>query len=200
MHRLRTIVYIDGFNLYHRCTKKARRYKWLDLRKLAEVVLEDKFKILKVKFYTAELKKKEDNSNRMQRKRQLNYLSALRTIKGLEIIEGKFLWDSRYKRYVEKRSDVNLACDLVYDSLTEQIEYVVLISNDSDITRALEVARKKAGKMVIVISPTSENISFDLRKVAHRHLVIKRLDLQESQLPNKVNGEGGTTIEKPFDW
>ena len=31
VQRLRTLVYVDGFNLYFGCLKRAPRYRWLDV-------------------------------------------------------------------------------------------------------------------------------------------------------------------------
>ena len=48
--KLRTCVYIDGFNLYYRCLKDTP-YKWLDLYRMAELLLPaDRHEITKVKF------------------------------------------------------------------------------------------------------------------------------------------------------
>jgi hypothetical protein len=48
---MRTSVYVDGFNLYHGCLKRSK-FKWLNLLKLAEVLLPD-HQIEMVKFFTA---------------------------------------------------------------------------------------------------------------------------------------------------
>lgn len=49
---MRTIVYIDGFNLYYRALK-GTPFKWLNLQSLCESVLPKHLKIDQVNYYTA---------------------------------------------------------------------------------------------------------------------------------------------------
>ncbi|SMC57054.1 hypothetical protein [Polynucleobacter kasalickyi] len=50
--KLRTIVYIDGFNFYYGQLKDSP-YKWLDLVKLFKTILGDENNLIKVKYITA---------------------------------------------------------------------------------------------------------------------------------------------------
>jgi hypothetical protein len=51
---MRTIVYIDGFNLYYyRLLKPEPKLRWLDLCALCQRVLRPENQIVKVKYYTA---------------------------------------------------------------------------------------------------------------------------------------------------
>ncbi len=50
---MRTIVYVDGFNLYFRLLKSRPALKWLDVIKSAEALLNPTNKIVGVKYYTA---------------------------------------------------------------------------------------------------------------------------------------------------
>ena len=52
---MRTIVYIDGFNLYYGCLKNTP-YKWLNLEKLFMQLLDKKHKIIAVKYFTARVR------------------------------------------------------------------------------------------------------------------------------------------------
>lgn len=49
----KTYVYVDGFNLYYGAVKDTP-YKWLDIRKLCELMLKD-HAIHKVKYFTAKV-------------------------------------------------------------------------------------------------------------------------------------------------
>ncbi|MEI7779984.1 MAG: NYN domain-containing protein [Actinomycetes bacterium] len=53
----------------------------------------------------------------------------------------------------EKRSDVNLACNLLADALVGRIDTAVILSNDSDLAEAIRLARRFAGIRVGVINP-----------------------------------------------
>jgi hypothetical protein len=48
----RTIVYIDGFNLYYRALK-GTAHKWLDLHALSKAALPTNHVIEKINYYTA---------------------------------------------------------------------------------------------------------------------------------------------------
>ena len=48
---MRTIVYVDGFNLYYGAVK-GTTYKWLDILRLCQYLL-PKNEIIKIKYFTA---------------------------------------------------------------------------------------------------------------------------------------------------
>ncbi len=83
---LRTIVYIDGFNLYYAI--RSSGFKWLNILKLAERVLHENHIITNVKYYTAHVSGAADPG---QPHRQHIYISALKTVPQIEIFFGKFL-------------------------------------------------------------------------------------------------------------
>ena len=83
----KTIVYVDGFNLYYRL--KNTPYKWLDLLKLSTFYLDPKqHDIIKIKYFTARVKRESNDTSNIIK--QNIYLHALKTISDLEIIFGQF--------------------------------------------------------------------------------------------------------------
>ncbi|MDD5007488.1 MAG: NYN domain-containing protein [Syntrophorhabdaceae bacterium] len=85
--RKRTYIYIDGFNLYHRCLKDTS-CKWLDLKLLFCTLLDQDNNIEKIKYFTTKVSGKMDPD---QPTRQDTYLRALRAyIPELEIYYGQF--------------------------------------------------------------------------------------------------------------
>ena len=72
--RLRTIVYIDGFNFYYG-QLKGTPYKWLNLTSLFKTILGKENKLLKVKFFTARVQPTERDPQ--INIRQDTYLRAL---------------------------------------------------------------------------------------------------------------------------
>jgi hypothetical protein len=125
--KLRTMIYVDGYNLYYGCLKDTSE-RWLDVGKLCEHMLRDDTAIAGIRYFTALVKSRPDNPGQ----RQQTYLRALRTIPNLTIHLGVFLEkistrlraDSRPAKptYVnvwineEKGSDVNLASYLLIDN------------------------------------------------------------------------------------
>ena len=86
---LNTIVYIDGFNLYY--SLRQTPYKWLDLKKLIENILNPSLhKILNIKYFTAV------SVNRNSAQRQDVYLKALGVLQNFDIVLG--LEDTRKDR------------------------------------------------------------------------------------------------------
>ena len=83
----RTTLYIDGFNLYYRALKDTR-FKWLDVKRLAEQVLATHNQITSVKYFTARVS---GHRNPSSPRDQQAYLDALSTIPEVEIIYGRFL-------------------------------------------------------------------------------------------------------------
>ncbi|HSD52452.1 MAG TPA: NYN domain-containing protein [Candidatus Methylomirabilis sp.] len=83
---MRTIVYIDGFNLYYAI--RSSGCKWLNLKALSQAVLSSHHFVIRLKYYTARVSGSVDPD---QPRRQQIYLTALRTLPELEIHFGTFL-------------------------------------------------------------------------------------------------------------
>ena len=75
MNKKRTIIYIDGFNLYYGCLKNSP-YKWLDLKSLFTNLLDSSHEIVKIKYYTAHISSRSGNNDSMLR--QKYYLQAIK--------------------------------------------------------------------------------------------------------------------------
>ena len=197
----KTIIYIDGFNLYYRL--KSTPYKWLNIQKFSHFCLDLKQnQIIKIKYFTALVKEQAgDPSNTI---RQGIYLRALNTISNLETIFGQFkkrqvkgvLCESedrkqlnknivKIKKWEEKKSDVNIATHLVADAYQNKYDCAVLISNDTDLTPPLLHIKHKLKKLVIVISPYKE-INAELKKSAHFYKSVSTKTLEKSQFPEKM--------------
>ncbi len=102
--RVRTIVYIDGFNLYYGAVR-GTPYRWLDLDALSRALL-PKNDLVAIKYFTAIVSARPDDPD--QPTRQGAYLRALRTIPRLET--------------EEKGSDVNLATHLLMDAYEGRLD------------------------------------------------------------------------------
>jgi len=85
--RLRTHVYVDGFNLYYGCLKDTP-YKWLDLDRFCRILLPPN-DILGIKYFTARIASRADDEGAPTR--QETYLRAIRTIPNIEVVLGHVL-------------------------------------------------------------------------------------------------------------
>ena len=199
--RKSTFVYIDGFNLYYRLKKTS--YKWLNLEKFAHACLNpEEHDIRKIKFFTARVKKSTDDPDKTMR--QDIYLQAIQTLPNVEIVWGQFkrrtikglLCDSkgretkqkvRVSKFEEKKSDVNIATDMIEDGYRGEYECATLISNDTDLVTPLLRIKHNLKKLVVVVSPY-EKIHIELKKASHYAKSIKSDDIfQKSQFPLKIN-------------
>jgi uncharacterized LabA/DUF88 family protein len=215
----KTFVYIDGFNLYYGCFKHPHRqhwanYKWLDLEKLCDSLL-PRDDVVAIKYYTADVSNRPPDNH--QSDRQQEYLSALSTLARVEIVKGYFLGpevkrmpqcdaDGNYLgqtvtvlRTEEKGSDVNLAVDLLYDAVKDLYECAVVVSNDSDLERAMRIVRHEHHKLLGIVSPRPERPSQQLSKHANFRKRLGERLLASSQLPPEIR-TATRVIRKPAQW
>lgn len=197
---MRIIVYVDGFNLYYGCLKKTP-FKWLDLYKMSQLLFPND-EIIKIKYFTAPIKIRNNDNDHDRPNRQQMYWRALRTIKNLEIIEGTFLShkvsmkladDSGFVKVLkteEKETDVNIASHLINDAHNDVFEKAVVISNDSDLVLPINIVVNQIELPVTVISPFNRN-SIELKKVATGVKKIRKGLLGVSQFPHEMKDSIG---------
>jgi len=208
---MKTIVYIDGFNLYYGAVK-GTPYKWLDILALCKFLL-PKNQIIQIKYFTALVTARPKDPD--QPNRQQVYLRALRTIPNLEIIYGHFLESKvmmpvanplpgtpKYIRVIkteEKGSDVNIATHLVNDAHHRRFEAAIIVSNDSDLVEAIKIVRYELHLPVGVLNPFPNMPSHELQKFATFVKPIRKGVLAASQFPETLKDEVGT-FYKPSTW
>ena len=230
---LRTRVYIDGFNLYYGCLNKTvykwLDVRTLVQRILSNVPYEREGELIAhhfvspaIKYFTAPILKpfaKSDDSMSCQR----NYYNALIGHLGteLEIIYG--FYDARPARahrwevdkpalecdrvevwkLEEKQSDVALALHAYSDAARNDIDQVVVLTNDSDFEPAMQMIRRDTAAIIGVIAPIEQqrgNINLQLQKHAHwTRRGILHEEIAQSQLPHTVRLREGV-VHKPLSW
>jgi len=215
----RTIVYIDGFNLYYRALKHTN-HKWLDLVKLSMSVLPG-FKIDRINYYTARVSGRLDPTSPS---RQHAYLRALATLPDVAIDYGNFLASEKWAGLVqpprfkpavtlppgvvpkvawvhkteEKGSDVNLGVHLVRDAFKGYFDTAAVLTNDTDLCEPIRIVTQELNLPVILLSPTSKPAA-SLQKVATS---VRHIDpyLGPSQFPSTIQMSCGKPIVKPAGW
>ena len=215
---MRTIVYIDGFNLYFRMLKDSPSRKWLNLKALCEAVLSSQNKVVAVKYYTARVSGRLDPD---APRRQKQYLDALRTVPEVELHFGNFLITDKWSGIIhppqtrpvmqfqppypqvikvwkteEKGSDVNLGCHLVRDAFTGAFDIAAVLSNDTDLVEPIRIVVQELNLPVGLISPVAKPATGLANVVSFiRH--IRPTDLQHSQFADTIPK---TKIKKPATW
>ena len=208
---MKTMVYVDGFNLYYGAVKRTP-YKWLNILALCNFLL-PKNQIIGIKYFTALVTAHPNDPD--QPNRQQMYLRALRTISNLKIIYGHFLehviWmpladpapgGTKHARVIkteEKGSGVNIASHLINDGHRKRYEAAILISNDSDLVEPIKIVRNELKFPVGVLNPILEKPSHELRKFATFVKPIRKGVLSASQFPPILQDSIGT-FYKPPSW
>jgi uncharacterized LabA/DUF88 family protein len=216
---LRTIVYIDGLNLYYSALKWTL-HKWLDLETLSALVLPG-FQIDRINYYTARVSGRVDRQSPV---RQHAYLRALSTLPKLTIHFGNFLASEKWAGLVqppafkpaialppgivpqvarvhkteEKGSDVNLGVHLVRDAFKGYFDTAAVLTNDTDLCEPLRIVTQELNLPVVLLSPTSKP-AISLQKVSNgvRHI---EPYLGPAQFPPSIPVPGKKTIIKPASW
>ncbi len=208
---MRTIVYIDGFNLYYGSLKRTP-YKWLDLWAYFQRTLPAQCNLVSVKYFTARVSPLPNDPDAPSR--QDAYIRALRAnSKGkIQIIEGHFSTKKvrmplsappngtvEVIKCEEKGSDVNLAVELVNDAWLNVFDCAVVVSNDADLSKSMEIVKRRKTAKVFLFTPGGpiRKPLITLVKWSHKQFNVQQADLAASQLPNQIPE---TTIKKPANW
>lgn len=213
---MRTIVYVDGFNLYYGLVRRTP-HKWLDLKALFDILL-PRNEVILVKYFTARIVPFPGNP--AAPRRQATYLRALRSKPGVEIHLGHFLKSevsmrladgsgksAKVIKYEEKGSDVNLAVNLVADGFKRAFDAAVVVSNDSDLTEAMRIVRDDLGYPVGLVPPVRKadiranrrRISKELVAQANFTRSVSNGLLKKSQLSSPIT-DGQGTFSRPNNW
>jgi uncharacterized LabA/DUF88 family protein len=218
---LRTVVFVDGYNLYYGLLRKTT-LKWLDLFVLfRDHVLGPEAELVEVRYYTAPvLGRMCDDPESPQRQRR--YLQALRKMypEQITIIEGKIIATTPFQRLVksipeapdlqrvqvydfnEKKTDVNLAADLMAGAWTGAFEQAVICSNDTDLEAALATVRRyhptiRLGLVAPIPGDDHRRISTDLSRHTQWAKPLSPVHLKKAQLPDRIPN---SALRKPESW
>ena len=203
----RSIVYIDGLNLYYGALK-GTAWRWLDIAQYFHR-LRTHDSIQAIKYFTAKFAVSVDHET---------YLAALATTK-IQIILGTFKHKTipcrvtgctyagkKYFTYPEeKKTDVNIGIHMVSDAYQNLYDLAIIVTGDSDLVPALEMITKTFRKKKIICyvpdSSGKRGIGADLRKSpgSQCRILPNRL-VAVSQLPPRIPDGKGGFIVKPASW
>lgn len=206
---MRTVVYIDGFNLHYGAIK-GTSHKWLNLESYFTRLLPHD-EIVAIKYFSAPV-------NGSAGVRQSAYLLALDTLPLVSIILGKFkqktatcsvsacsfAGNRRYQTSEEKRTDVNIAVHLLDDAYRDVADKLVIVSGDSDLIPPIQMIRLRfPTKRIAVYVPANSVIrgaAVEIRSASHTNRTLPENLLSRSQFPASVPDGAGSFITKPPGW
>lgn len=202
-----TIVYVDGFNLYYRVIKNSP-YRWLDLARYFRL-LRNRDNLLAVKYFTALVKGPGQG-------RQLVYWEALATTPLVRRVDGAFKEKKqlckvtactstgarRFKIYEEKRTDVNIAVEMLDDAHRGACKRIILVSGDSDLVPSVRLAVGLGVEVIVYVPchlPKLGQYAYELRGAASSNAMLPLNLLPHCLFPDPVVGPKGP-IRKPAGW
>ena len=212
---MRTIVYVDGFNLYYGALK-GTPFKWLNLQELFRRVLaQDKHSLVAIKYFTARVQPNETDPD--VNIRQDSYIQALAVAAPLvQVTFGHFLRHAvrmpavtppPKTHYVykteEKGSDVNLALHVLNDAWRDAYDCAVIVSNDSDLAESMCMVKlHHPHKVLGLITPGApqRKTSQQLKQHADFQRPLRASALMASQLPASIELPSGGAVVRPATW
>jgi uncharacterized LabA/DUF88 family protein len=212
----RLVAYIDGFSLYYGLRESGwKRFYWLNLCSLIENLCEGDQEVSRVKYFTSVVSPTKNDPDKHLR--QKAYLDALGSLPKLQIIYGRYELRPQecpkcgcqptcsgcglpLEKRVEKKTDVNIAVELLTDAVQHSFDVAVLISGDSDLAPAILRARNFATTAKFVVAHPPHRVSGELGRAAHSAFTIYRSIFSGSRLPDTVPIGKGLTVTRPVEW
>jgi len=192
MEKQRVIVYIDGFNFYYglKNDPKWKRFYWLDIVSLFEKFMKPNQELIAVKYFSARPTDDDKNS------RQYAFFQANKENPKFNLILGKYLCKditcfrcgNIIHTFEEKETDVRIATQIVADAYEKNCDIAIIVSADSDMIPAVELA-KAAGQKVFIYFPPN-HYSSNLAAMANGkpvQMVRYRTWFKQSMLPEVVH-------------
>lgn len=210
--KTRTIVYVDGFNLYYGVLKSSPAWKWLNLASFFDGLRVDD-EIVRICYFTAIVD--EGRAMSETRDRQKRYLKALGSLDRLEVILGKYqprevkcraTCRQPYQVPEEKKTDVNIAVRMISDAIDGAADRLILVSGDSDIEPAIKWIRSRFPKIKITVYiPQLPDDAKQRRNDSYRQMnvdakILPITSFVVHQFPKVVQLPGGGVVEKPKEW
>lgn len=198
----KTIVYIDGFNLFHSLKDmRWKKYYWLDLHAFSLKLLSDMQILMQIRYFTSR-----GIDDPHGQKRQNTYIEALETFKDIDIQYGKFTSDDWgcsdcgkiQQINHEKQTDVNIAVSMISDAQDDKFDDAILITADSDQIPTVRYIRNAYPEKRVIIGFPPGRYSTDLAPVANRTFQIQKSTLQ--QLPEELKSKANFTLTRPKTW
>lgn len=204
MEKQKVIVYVDGFNFYYGLKDNSwRKFYWLDLVKFFEKFVRPDQELVKVKYFSAK-------PNDIDKSRRQNaFFQANQENPKFELILGKYLHKTItchscgyvINTYEEKETDVRIATQIVADALKKQCDIAIIVSADSDMVPAIELAQEAGIKTFVYFPPThySSNLS---ALCNNRPINLARYEsrFRQSLLPDSITLSNGYVLSIPPKW
>ncbi len=203
VNKQRVVVYVDGFNFYYGIRRRPwNKYYWLDVVALFEQFMGPSQELVAVKYFSAR-----PLGNQEKSLRQNAFFQANLENRKFNLILGKYLkkklecfkCHNIIETFEEKQSDVNLATQIVADAYQDNCDIAILVSADSDMIPAINLARE-AGKKVFIYFPPNHSSSNMLSLGTPTRLERYESRFKKAMLPDRIVLKTGFELEIPAKW
>jgi uncharacterized LabA/DUF88 family protein len=216
---LRTIVYIDGFNLYYGLKRKyGKKYMWLNIDEFARNIAPPQGILVQTKYFTSRLKGNSTNPEKLRR--QAQFLRAVKTLyPNVVIIEGTYQSFPSHCKHCdnlvlcsycgtphvkpnEKKTDVNIATSMLVDVFEDNCDVQILVSGDSDYEFTLQELRRMfpEKEMIVAFPPMRRNNQLIGNDKCTSFFDIPEESFSGAQFPDRILIDRKKPIEKPSEW
>jgi uncharacterized LabA/DUF88 family protein len=200
----KVIVFIDGFNLYHAidANPKYHKYKWLDLKKLANLYITKNEKVVDIYYFTALAMWNPVKVRKHKLFIRANELSGVRVIYGEFKKRDKYCKNchKRYQTFEEKQTDVNIAIQLFKLSIENKYDKAIIISGDSDLLPSIDAVRKTfPNKQIGVIIPIGRRAEA-LKQACDFYMKMKEKHLSSAMFDQKIKINDKDFLVCPPEW
>lgn len=200
----RVFAYVDGFNLYHAIHElEDPPLKWLDLWTLCEGICrkERGERLERVYYFSAYATWLPGPYARHRA-----YVSALKH-SGVDVVLGQFKRRDRrctrcqhtWHQHEEKETDVNIGVHLVRDAVLGAFDRAILISADTDLGPAIDLARAEASNAeIFIVAPPGRR---SRARVLNPSLELTKGRLRKALFPKFICDKSGQVIcTRPADY
>jgi uncharacterized LabA/DUF88 family protein len=219
----KTIIYIDGYNLYYSRLKNTP-FKWLDVVSLFRDQLlraqDPTAEVIAVKYFTAPVKASYARHGTLSEQAQTQYLRALKAKHAcVEVISGFHIFEpTKLPTFIkgvpaskdnlssiwmieEKQTDENLSLQVYRDAIKGHCDQVVICSNDSDLEPLLKLLALDTPAVIIGLVLPLPPPSSDDRRISNKRLIGKthwvRHHIRDEELAKAQLPQQVPTMKKP---
>jgi uncharacterized LabA/DUF88 family protein len=135
------------------------------------------------------------------------FLTALK-LKGVKVILGQFQkvekrcrkCHQQYHTFEEKKTDVNIAVEILKAAVRDEFDTAIIMSGDSDLVPVIEAIKTLfPAKRVGVIIPINGKAAL-LKQVCDFHMKMKEKHLKASLFPDEIDFGSGIKLLRPPSW
>lgn len=201
----RVIVYVDGYNFYYGLKEiNWKKFYWLDLVAFFDSFMLEGQKLERVKYFSA------PTNHRGKYQRQNTYFSANKQNDRFELILGSYInknvfcrsCHSEFEVPEEKKTDVNIATQMIADCVYEKCDISILVSGDSDLTPPIHFIKEHNPKHQVYVYFPPRRQGLHLKNICDSSIYLEhwKSRFRDNQLPESILTKSNFELKKPEKW